>query len=83
MQAQRVCRKCLLREAFPEDYEKYVASLVRRMAPEEKAGEEQYKKRMDACRGCEKLVNGTCMACGCMVEIRGMQKDGKCPCKKW
>ncbi|MCM1136066.1 MAG: DUF6171 family protein [Clostridium sp.] len=83
METQRICKRCLLREAFPKDYEKYVASLVGRLRPEEKADEAQYEERMGLCRQCEKLQNGTCMACGCLVEVRGMQRSGKCPWGRW
>lgn len=79
----RKCRKCLLREAFPEDYERYVAVIIERMKPEERAETQEFQRRMECCRQCEKLQNGTCMACGCMVEIRGMQRKGKCPCRRW
>lgn len=81
--ALRRCRKCLLREEFPEDYEKYVAVIIKRMGPEEKTTGQEYQRRMNRCLQCEKLQNGTCMACGCMVEIRGMQRKGKCPCNLW
>ena len=31
------------------------------------------------CRRCENLDNGTCMACGCYVEMRAARLDMHCP----
>lgn len=77
------CKRCLLREAFPADYEKYVSSLLMRIPPSAKAGEGDYQARLARCKDCGQLSNGTCMACGCLVEIRAAYKKEKCPFQKW
>ena len=46
------CRRCLLREAYPADYEKYVASVLARMKPGVRADDETYARRLDICRAC-------------------------------
>lgn len=77
------CRKCLLREAFPEDYEKYVSSLLKKIPAQAKADDALYKSRLELCRGCDSLANGTCMGCGCLVELRAAYRKEKCPFRKW
>ena len=39
--------------------------------PEDKrVSEEEYRRRLDFCKNCEKLVDGMCVLCGCYVEDR-------------
>ena len=77
------CRRCLLQEAFPADYEKYIASLLRQIAPQQRSAEEVYGARLDICRACDQLNNGTCMGCGCLVELRAAYRRERCPFQKW
>ncbi len=77
------CKKCLLREAFPADYEKYVAGLLTRIPPGEKAPEPLYAQRLETCRSCGQLSSGTCMGCGCLVELKAAYKKEKCPYRNW
>ena len=77
------CRRCLLREAYPADYEKYVASVLARMERGRRADDEIYARRLETCRACGQLSNGTCMGCGCLVEIRAAVKGERCPFRKW
>ena len=77
------CRRCLLREAYPEDYRKYVASVLERVPGRDKADEPVYTARLDVCRGCDQLNNGTCMGCGCLVELRAALRREKCPFGRW
>ena len=80
---QALCKKCLLREAFPADYEKFVDALLRRMPETQKAAKEIYDSRLAQCKACDQLNNGTCMGCGCLVELKAAYKNEKCPYKKW
>ena len=77
------CRRCLLREAFPADYEKYIASLLITIPPQQKADPALYETRLAACRSCDQLNNGTCMGCGCLVELRAAYRRETCPFRKW
>ncbi|MBR3019309.1 MAG: hypothetical protein IKH57_19890 [Clostridia bacterium] len=77
------CRRCLLREAFPADYEKYVAGLLRRIPENVKAPGPLYRQRLSLCSACDQLQNGTCMGCGCLVELRAAYAREKCPFRKW
>ena len=78
----RVCIRCLLRDMIDADtamIEKYKAALK----PEDMVDTLEYERRLGICKECEKLNAGTCMACGCYVELRATAKISKCPTKKW
>ena len=77
------CRRCLLREAFPADYQKYVASLLSGIPAQQKAAPDVYEARLNVCRQCDQLNNGTCMGCGCLVELRAAYKRETCPFRRW
>ena len=77
------CRKCLLREAFPEDYEKYVGSLLSRIPSGLRAPEGIYQQRLLNRRACDQLNNGTCMGCGCLVGLKAAYRNEKCPFRRW
>ena len=81
--AERQCRRCLLMEAFPEDYARYVESLLGRMRPAERVPGDEYQKRLAVCRACEQLDRGTCMGCGCLVELRAARRGEHCPFRRW
>ena len=49
----------------------------------EKTDEKDYQKRLSICLSCDNLLSGTCLSCGCYVEIRAAIKRGRCPDKKW
>ena len=77
------CKRCLLRDSMPADYEKYVASLLRAMAESQRAQEAVYRARLESCRACDQLSMGTCMGCGCLVELKAAYKKEKCPFGRW
>lgn len=85
---QRVCTRCLLREMLAEDetlktememIEKYRDAIK----AVDRVTEEEYERRLAVCQDCEKLLTGTCAACGCYVELRAVAKISHCPHKKW
>ena len=49
----------------------------------DRADEKVYEERLSICRLCDNLLSGTCLSCGCYVEIRAAIKKGRCPEKKW
>ena len=78
----RKCIRCLLRDLAEEDQrdlKKYLSVIK----AEDRAAEEVTERRLSVCRTCEKLLEATCEACGCYVEIRAALRDGTCPKKKW
>ena len=84
MQSEKTkCKRCLLREAFPADYEKYVAGMLTKIPENARTPEAQYQARLGVCSACDQLQNGTCMGCGCLVELRAAYKKEKCPFRKW
>lgn len=77
------CKRCLLRDAMPADYEKYVSALLRKIPDGSRAPETLYQARLDACKACDQLSTGTCMGCGCLVELKAAYKKEKCPFQRW
>ncbi|MBQ6303648.1 MAG: hypothetical protein IJK83_06440 [Clostridiales bacterium] len=56
---------------------------IRALPAEDLVSEEIESVRLGYCRQCDKINQGTCLACGCFVEIRAATKKGRCPYKKW
>lgn len=82
-EARTRCRKCLLSEIDPEAYMRELKLRIDRAPERDRTAPEAYSKRLDTCRECDWLDNGTCMACGCFVELRAAFKRNRCPYKKW
>ena len=79
-QEDKRCRQCLLRDTLDEAaYRRTVTRVYEAMNPRVRVTDAQYEERLAACRACEHLQSGTCMRCGCMVEMRAMRKDTHCP----
>lgn len=78
-----ICKKCLLRDLGNKDYEENIGKYIAKIKEEDKADKEVYEQRLDICRECDKLTEGTCQKCGCYVEIRAFVKRNKCPANKW
>lgn len=49
----------------------------------DRVDENKYEARLTICKACEKLNAGTCIACGCYVELRALGIKNKCPDKRW
>lgn len=79
----KICTRCLLKDFSKEQYEKIIVEGIRALPAEELVSEELEAERLDLCGQCEKLNRGTCLACGCFVEIRAATKKGRCPYGKW
>ena len=80
---KRICRRCLLKEFDEKAYRETIEEYILRMGPSMRIDDDGYQKRLDICKDCEKLIQGTCQACGCYVELRAAAKTGRCPKKKW
>ncbi|NLB90064.1 MAG: hypothetical protein GX786_02425 [Clostridiales bacterium] len=85
MSAPNFCRRCLLEEigdtATFDSIQKYKQAI----APHGKAEESLYQKRLEQCKQCDELLNGTCNLCGCYVQMRAALKQSRCPASpaKW
>jgi hypothetical protein len=77
------CKRCGIKTVLSEaDIEKMIAE-VRAMRGIRFADDEEYNRRLKICKGCEKLEYGsTCALCGCVMQVRAMLKDGRCPYPK-
>ena len=78
------CKRCATKTALSDaDIQKMIDE-VRAMRGVRMAGEDVYKKRLAVCGGCGKFMFGsTCSVCGCVMQVRAMLADGRCPKKKW
>lgn len=79
----KICRRCLLSDISKEQYEALIVNGLKALPQEDLVDESSCSKRLEICRECEKLNEGTCLACGCFVEIRAALKKGRCPYNKW
>lgn len=77
------CKKCLLADIDAGEELEKIKHLISIMPAKEKASEAEYKARLEACKECEKLIEATCILCGCYVELRAAKKKNSCPAKKW
>ena len=80
---KRICKRCLLREYDETDYKEKIERVLKLMNDKEKVPPELYEKRLQVCGQCEKLVQGTCLSCGCYVELRAAARTGSCPYQYW
>ncbi len=88
------CTRCLLKDYSKEVYDRLITEGLKALPPEDLVPDDVSSAedlvpddvssaRLCICKECEKLNQGTCLACGCYVEIRAALKNGKCPYSKW
>ena len=78
------CKRCLLFEmAGKDDVIAQVKKTRELLTDDERASDLEYKNRLSLCKECDKLIDATCLKCGCYVEIRALSKGAHCPAKKW
>ena len=80
---RRICKRCLLSQIDQQELLKQIHEGIDRLPAADKVSDKDYEKRLDICKQCDHLENGTCKACGCYVELRAAAKAGRCPYKKW
>lgn len=86
MSGSKRCRRCLLREMTDENRYYESVKFYRETIPVKKrTPDDLYETRLQACRACRSLESGTCMECGCYVEMRAARADMHCPAAeaKW
>ena len=79
----KICTRCLLKDFSKEQYEAIVTNGLASLPKEDIASEDVAKKRLAVCTDCDKLNQGTCLACGCFVELRAALTKGRCPYSRW
>ncbi|MCR5154694.1 MAG: DUF6171 family protein [Lachnospiraceae bacterium] len=77
-----LCKRCLLREAGDSAAYTTVKEYMEKLPDSLRVEKSIYEKRLSICKECENLLSGTCLKCGCYVEIRAAAKTGGCPLKK-
>ncbi len=80
---ERVCRRCLLLQSGRREILDDINLRIAKLSPGEKADETVYKNRLDICRQCDFLEEGTCLKCGCYPEFRAAFGKNRCPVRKW
>ena len=80
---QRFCKKCLIREISESSFHELIEKNLEFIDTKDKTSAKKYDERLAVCKDCDKLNSGTCLACGCYVEIRAAIEKNKCPKKKW
>ena len=83
MDRKKDCPKCPGRQFGEEDYKKDLEKYISLIKAADRAEEEERKRRLEICAECGKNIQGTCIECGCYVEIRASLKTGRCPGRKW
>lgn len=67
----------------PEAYMNQLHRYIEMLDKDLKTARQVYEERLNICKECDYLNEGTCQACGCFVELRAAVKKNKCPYKKW
>ena len=80
---KKPCLKCLLRELDEEAYMKQLHRYIVQLDPDVKTAQQVYEKQLELCKACDYLEAGTCLACGCYVELRAAVKKNRCPYRRW
>lgn len=80
---KRYCKRCLIKELGEEEYREMIGKHIDIISPKDRSEETLYNQRLETCRECDRLNAGTCLACGCYVEIRAALKRSSCPNKRW
>lgn len=82
---KKPCRRCLSADIGDKELAQAIAERIATIPDGQRAGSDEYKRRLDICRTCDSLNHGTCAKCGCYAEIRAARKNAYCPAaqKKW
>ena len=73
------CRRCLLNLEAERSVIDAINEKIKRLSDDERTDGELYEKRLELCKGCDHLISGVCMKCGCYVELRAAFKSQGCP----
>jgi len=79
--AKLPCKRCF--EIDESQIRESINELLNLMPEEKKASPEIYSARLQTCLSCESLIKGSCIKCGCYVELRAAKNHMECPAKNW
>lgn len=74
-----VCRRCLLEELGDEELYQRIRRTIDAIPDAQRCAPDEYRRRLEACRGCDRLLGGVCRVCGCFVEVRAAKEKEHCP----
>lgn len=78
------CKRCGLKTALSEEDIAKMVDEVTSMRGIRLVNDEKYTERFSVCGECENFMYGsTCIICGCVMQVRALLGDGRCPKKKW
>jgi hypothetical protein len=72
------CRKCLSNELGDTAFFEHMREYIKAIPQEQKTSADEYERRLKICKGCENLVSGMCVLCGCYVEVRAAKAAQRC-----
>ena len=79
-QPLRPCRRCLMAEVPGEEaLAEIIRQRIEQMPEEIRASDGEMSHRLEICKKCDHLMNGTCVLCGCYAELRAARAHMKCP----
>lgn len=73
------CRKCLLEEIDRDGVYASIRELLHALPEDGRTEENEYRRRLELCKQCDFLIEGTCGMCGCFVELRAAKVNMHCP----
>ncbi|MEO3944119.1 DUF6171 family protein [Gorillibacterium sp. CAU 1737] len=80
VQADAPCKGCRETVRPGDDRIAVLVDKIRKGSDRELASDDEYARRLAACRVCESLqYDSTCKHCGCLVDIRALQQESACP----
>lgn len=79
MNTSKICYRCLIEEMDDRKLAETVKEMIDNISSELRTPSEEYDRRINICRECESLVSGTCIKCGCYIELRAAGKGQRCP----
>ena len=78
------CKRCGIKTVLSEEDIENMVNEVKAMRSVRLVDDKVYADRFGICTECDKLLYGsTCSVCGCVVQVRALLADGRCPKKKW
>ncbi|MFB5673960.1 DUF6171 family protein [Paenibacillus terreus] len=79
-QSGSFCKGCTTTVHVSEEEIRQLIGSVARIRSVKLTTEEEYDRRMQACRSCEAFQFGTtCRWCGCLMEIKAKLQTSSCP----
>ena len=78
-----ICPVCPKKGESRGEYRERLRLYLQSLPAQSRTSAGEYEKRLLVCGKCDDLINGTCMVCGCYVEMRAAKSVYDCPCYYW